>query len=537
MAFNMNGSPLNKLNLFRKGRGKDYRQTKKAIKRQIRKTGGFEATAGADGQFTISGGSGATGSSQSGRTRRQLARKAAEHMTAGIDDKAAFGGSDSQQWSGSVGSKSKRTKDYTGDRGSGSYQGTGEKAGVTTTTSNTVDVTGPTIENVRGQITELEKNNPKGISMRSSGFKMKYSPFNQGFGSPLNWNERSPLNNLKDKDGELVQSTKGVYMKEGASPLNQTEAECKSPKVWHKGKCWTAAAYKKEVSERTTDDDITETTTTTQTDLERGETTSRDAEAKSKQNCTSADKKAALAKCTGNNDDKVCSDNPNCCYTCKKAKDAEELEKTKRDEVICDDDEKKVKKEGGGYECLKDTTEQDKLESEEKTAKGTATVITSVTDCPNDGEGYKLVDGKCIDKAAGGVSDTGKARTKKCRCNGKVTGEVPRSKHPQDCPPCDKKEDDKKKDKDCTPKDCSGNRTWDSDKCRCVKGPKVEKEKDKSCKGNKVWSEEKGRCVQKEKEGKDDKPCKCVKYSPRGCNEGDSSPLNQRGECPDNYSK
>ena len=62
-------------------------------------------------------------------------------------------------------------------------------------------------------------------------------------------------------------------------------------------------------------------------------------------------------------------------------------------------------------------------------------------------------------------------------------------------------------------------------------------EKDKSCKGNKVWSEEKGRCVQKEKEGKEDKPCKCVKYSPRGCNEGDSSPLNQRGECPDNYSK
>ena len=91
MAFNMNGSPLNKLNLFRKGRGKEYRQTKRAIKRQIRKTGGFEATAGADGQFTVTGGSGAARGDQSGRTRRQIAREAAEQMTAGIDDKAALG--------------------------------------------------------------------------------------------------------------------------------------------------------------------------------------------------------------------------------------------------------------------------------------------------------------------------------------------------------------------------------------------------------------------------------------------------------------
>ena len=90
MAFNMNGSPLNKLNLFRKGRGKDYRQTKRAIKRQIRKTGGFEATAGADGQFTVTGGSGAVGGDQSGRTRRQAAIGAAEQMTLGIDNKAAF---------------------------------------------------------------------------------------------------------------------------------------------------------------------------------------------------------------------------------------------------------------------------------------------------------------------------------------------------------------------------------------------------------------------------------------------------------------
>jgi len=532
MAFNMNGSPLNKLNLFRKGRGKDYRQTKKAIKRQIRKTGGFEATAGADGQFTISGGSGATGSSQSGRTRRQLARKASEHMTAGIDDKAAFGGSDSQQWSGSVGAKGKRTKDYTGDRGGGSYQGTGEKAGVTTTTSNTVDVTGPTVENVQGKISELEKDNPKGISMKSSAFKMKYSPFNQGFGSPLNWNEggASPLNNLKER----AWNDDPLKMQE--SPLNQTEEDCKSPKVWHKGKCWTASEWETETSTETTDDDLEVTTKKSKRNLERGtEGTTETEDIEAKEGC---DKFSYDVCCNKGRKGGHKNNSAGCkkCQSCKAAKTDEEYEGTLQSEC-------KQKGEGwkwNGKECEKvtpgdnETDDQEKLETE---VKGTATVITSVTDCPNDGEGYKLVDGKCIDKAAGGVSDTGKARTKKCRCNGKVTGEVPRSKHPQDCPPCDKKKDDKKKDEDCTPKDCAGNRTWDSDKCRCVKGPKVEKEKDKSCKGNKVWSEEKGRCVQKEKEGKEDKPCKCVKYSPRGCNEGDSSPLNQRGECPDNYSK
>ena len=496
MAFNMNGSPLNKLNLFRKGRGKEYRQTKKAIKRQIRKTGGFEATAGADGQFTVTGGSGAARGDQSGRTRRQIAREAAEQMTTGIDDKAALGGSDSQKWTGSIGAKTKRTKDYTGDRGGGSWEGTGEKAGVTTTTSRTVDVTGPTVENVRGQITELEKDNPKGISMKSSAFKMKYSPFNQGFGSPLNWDERSPLNNLK-KDGELVPSTKGVYMKEGASPLNQTEAECKSPKVWHKGKCWTEAAYKKEVSERVTDDDITETTTTTQQDLERGETSEREAEAKSKQKCTAADRKAALAKCTGDNDSKVCSDNPNCCYTCKKAKSKEELEETKKADVTCNDDEKKVKKEGGGYKCVKDTTEQDRLESEEVTAKGTATIITSVTDCPNDGKGYKLKDGKCIKKAGGGVSDTGKARTKKCRCKGEVT-EIPRS---QDCPPCEKEPKEPKE------KKCPEGKELIDGRCKRIKEEKEVKEK--TCgKGKELVD---GKC-KRIKDPKKDKDCKCLKW-------------------------
>ena len=473
---------MGKLNLFRKGRGKDYRQTKRAIKKQIRKTGGFTATAGADGKFTISGGTGATGRDQSGSMRRKTARGAAEHMTAGIDNKTPFGGSDSQTWTGGVASKTKRSKDYTGDKGAGSWRGTGTKAGVTTNVESKVNVTGPSVENVRSKITKLEEKNP--VSMKSSAFKMKHSPFNQGYGSPLNWNDRSPLNNLKKGD-ELVPSTKGVYMKE-SSPLNDKES-CKSPMVWHNNKCWTAAAYKKEVSERTTDDDITETTTRTQTDLERGETSEREAEAKSKQKCTAADRKAALAKCTGDNDSKVCSDNPNCCYKCTKAKSAEELEETKKGDVTCNDDEKKVKKEGGGYKCVKDTTEQDKLETKEVKAEGTATVITKVTDCPNGGKEYKLVDGKCIKKAAGGVSDTGKARTKKCRCKGEVT-EIPRS---QDCPKCEK---DPKPIKE--------------------KKEKVEKVKDKTCKGNKVWSEEKGRCIKpkKEKGDKKDEDCECVKW-------------------------
>ena len=186
---------MGKLNLFRKGRGKDYRQTKRAIKKQIRKTGGFTATAGADGKFTISGGTGATGRDQSGSMRRKTARGAAEHMTAGIDNKTPFGGSDSQTWTGGVASKTKRSKDYTGDKGAGSWRGTGTKAGVTTNVESKVNVTGPSVENVRSKITKLEEKNP--VSMKSSAFKMKHSPFNQGYGSPLNWNDRSPLNNLK----------------------------------------------------------------------------------------------------------------------------------------------------------------------------------------------------------------------------------------------------------------------------------------------------------------------------------------------------
>ena len=490
MAFNMNGSPLNKLNLFRKGRGKEYRQTKRAIKRQIRKTGGFEATAGADGQFTVTGGSGAARGDQSGRTRRQIAREAAEQMTAGIDDKAALGGSDSQKWTGSIGAKSKSTKDYTGDRGGGSWQGTGEKAGVTTTTSRTVDVTGPTVENVRGQITELEKDNPK-VSMKEQGFKMKYSPFNQGFGSPLNWNERSPLNNLK-KDDKLVSSTEGVYMKEGASPLNQTEAECKSPKVWRKGKCWTASEWRTEQSEETTDDDITVTTTKSERDLETGTEGSEETEdIEAKEGCS----KFTYSKCCNSgtkggfkNNSAGCKK----CQTCKAAKSDEELAETKQSE--CAQKGEGWKWDASKKTCVKKTegdSEKDVQEKLESEAKGTATIITSVTDCPNDGEGYELKDGKCIKKAGGGVSDTGKARTKKCRCKGEVT-EIPRS---QDCPPCEKEPKEKK---------CPEGKELIDGRCKRIK-----EEKEKTCgKGKELVD---GKC-KRIKDPKKDKDCKCLEW-------------------------
>ena len=458
---------MGKLNLFRKGRGKEYRQTKRAIKRQIRKTGGVTATAGADGKFTITGGSGAIGKAQSGKIRRKTARGAAEHMTAGIDDKTPFGGSDSQTWTGSVASRTKRSTDWRANKGSGSWVGTGTKAGVTTNVERKVDVTGPSVENVRGQIIELQKDNP--VSMKSSAFKMKHSPFNQGFGSPLNWNDRSPLNNLK-KDGELVPSTKGVYMKE-SSPLNDKES-CKSPMVWHNNKCWTASEWETEVSKETTDDDLEVTTTKSKQKLQRGTEGKEETEdITAKEGCS----KFTYSKCCNSGTKGGFKDSSaGCkkCQTCKAAKSDKELGETKKSE--CAQKGEGWKWDAGKNTCVKKTAGDDERlerEKEDVSVTGTATVITKVTDCPDGGKEYKLVDGKCIKKAAGGVNDPNKARTKKCRCKGKVTGEVPRSKHPQDCPPCDEK-----KEKDCTPKDCSGNRTWDADKCRCVKGPKKGKD-------------------------------------------------------------
>ena len=465
MGFKMDGSPLNQgLNLFRKGRGKEYRQTKRAIKKQVRKTGGYSATAEADGKFTISGGSGATGSSQSGWARRNLARDASEAMTLGIDKKANLGGSDTQSYSGGVASKTQRSKTYTGDKGAYGFKGTGTKAGVTTTTSSDIDVTGPSVENVQGQITELQKDNPKGVSMKSTAFKMKYSPFNQGYGSPLNWKGKPTEGTTKKVKEPKTPLESPLPCNDcgDSSPLNQSsplnEKTC-PPKdkpentVLKDGKCWKPGEVTTTTEEKDVDG-VKETTDTTQTALERGK--------KGKKG------KKVVHKPGTEEQEKTFAER---CAKYKKKNSAA----AKKDGCVWKEDTPDTP----------DTTEQDKLETKEVKAEGTATVITSVTDCPDGGKEYKLVDGKCIKTTIGGKADIGKLKSKK--------------------------------EKDCTPKDCSGNRTWDADKCRCVKGPKVEKEKkvkDKTCKGNKVWSEEKGRCVgvKKEKGDKKDEDCKCIEW-------------------------
>ena len=517
MAFNMNGSPLNKLNLFRKGRGKDYRQTKRAIKKAVGETGGFSATENEAGGWNVQGATGGgTGKiHKGGQSKRRLARSAAEAMTSGIDKETFLSDADkgSREISGSiVGSKNvtkgskerisgggdsgdtvvKTKRSVDKEKGFG-WAGTGTKEGKKVYTENKVDVTGPSVENVRGQITELEKDNPK-ISMRE-GFKMKYSPFNQGFGSPLNWNERSPLNNLK-KDNKLVPSTEGVYMKEGASPLNQTEAECKSPMVWHNNKCWTASAYKKEVSERTTDDDITETTTKTQTDLERGTEGSEETEnITAKEGCS----KFTYSKCCNSgtkggfkNNSAGCKK----CQTCKAAKSDEELAETKQSE--CAQKGEGWKWDASKKTCVKKTEgdkEQDKLESEEVTAKGTATVITSKTECDKK-SGYVWKNGECVGEA-GDVDIETKSRgggsTAKCVKPRGGCGDKRWDKEACKCVD--------KPDKPCnkTASDCNENQMFDADKCRCVR------DKDKIQKGKQEKQENK-------KNKKDNKDCKCLKW-------------------------
>jgi len=528
MAFNMNGSPLNKLNLFRKGRGKEYRQTKRAIKKAVKETGGFVATEGAEGGWNVSGAAGGgTGNIyKGGQSTRRLARSAAEAMTSGIDKDTFLSDADkgSREISGSiVGSKnvtkgSKERISGGGDSGDTivktkrsvdkqkgfGWAGTGTKEGKKVYTENKVDVTGPTVENVQGQIKELEKDNPKGISMKSSAFKMKYSPFNQGFGSPLNWNERSPLNNLKKGD-KLVPSTEGVYMKEGASPLNQTEAECKSPKVWHKGKCWTASEWKTEQSEETTDDDITVTTTKSQRDLERGTEGSEERkDIKAAEGC----EKHTFGDCC-NSDGSRKNNSAQCkkCQTCRVAKDKKELEKTKNE--TC------VEQHGAGYvwdgkECVKknegdkEKDVQEKLESE---ARGTATVITSKTECDKK-SGYVWKNGECVGEAGDvDVETKSKGGGSKSKCVRPKGG-------------------------------CDSGKRWDKDACRCIDKPVKEKEikeeKEKTCPEGKELID--GRCkrIKEEKEvkektcgkgkelvdgkckrikdPKDKDDCKCVKW-------------------------
>jgi len=213
MAFNMNGSPLNKLNLFRKGRGADYRQVKREIKSNLRKTGGFEATKEGDGAYSVSGGFGTN--LQTGSKRRKLARAAAEQMTGGIDGKAFGDGADSVSYSGTMNKAKSKTvtpssetnkRHVAKQTGSGYAEGISTKDGKTTTStvySNTEhDLTGDSEQSVIDQKNALEANNRPPVSMTSSAFKMKSSPFNNNsWGSPLNW--KSPLNAEECPEGKF----------------------------------------------------------------------------------------------------------------------------------------------------------------------------------------------------------------------------------------------------------------------------------------------------------------------------------------------
>ena len=246
MAFNMNGSPLNKLNLFRKGRGADYRQVKREIKSNLRKTGGFEATKEGDGAYSVSGGSGEM--NQTGSQRRKLARGLAEQMTGGIDGKAFGDGADSVSYSGTMndpkskevtkrsvvdlgnGQRAVTGRGFKKSQGGGYGLGTATKDGVTRDVSETINITGVDKADVVSQRAEIEKNNPKTadsdlppVSMRSSAFKMKASPFNNNsWGSPLNWS--SPLNQDGCGAGKIKRDSDGVCIDkvEGSEKTTET---------------------------------------------------------------------------------------------------------------------------------------------------------------------------------------------------------------------------------------------------------------------------------------------------------------------------
>jgi hypothetical protein len=568
MAFKMDGSPLNQgLNLFRKGRGKEYRQTKKAIKRQIRKTGGATVTAGEGGSYDITGGSGLTrGEGQTGKIRRKTAHELTTRVLAGAPDTAS-----ASITKGKSKEVIKRQKlDQPGNQvttiGRSVKKSKGEGAWSTTkgtvtegaynegttgaTRSYKVDF-GADTEGAaafkkggegydrQGVITSMGGwTDDSELNMKSSAFKMKYSPFNQGYGSPLNWNERSPLNDL-NKDGDLVQSTKGDYKDSAlpcndcgdSSPLNQSSPLNDKESCEKKGGKYNAETGGCTTTTKSTKDveleNLAEGETGAGTATTTGSTTESEAKSKSEQNCTPADRTAAYAQCKNRkpgSTEKACTPGkPKCCYGCAKAGSKEELEETKKADVECNDDQKKVKKEGGGYKCVKD-------ESKSQTEfAGDFKDPDTEGGCP---EGFKkvTVDGKTKCQKGEKKTDSGIVTDKKEK-GGKIKTRCKRGFKLVDgeCIKGVKKEKGEVSEKKCVPKDCSGNRTWDADKCRCVKGPKVEKEKkvkDKTCKGNKVWSEEKGRCVGVKKEKTDDtgegkkrgmkKVCKEWEYVPRG---------------------
>ena len=520
MAFNMNGSPLNKLNLFRKGRGKDYRQTKRAIKKAVGETGGFSATENEAGGWNIQGATGGgTGKiHKGGQSKRRLARSAAEAMTSGIDKETFLSDADkgSRFVSGSiVGSKDKkitkksrvsqgegqgdivtgRKKEVTTSKGYG-WAGGGTKEGTWHDEPGTVKITGTDADDVRKKRADFVQGLESNVRVKG-GFKMKYSPFNQGFGSPLNWNERSPLNNLKDKDGELVPSTKGVYMKEGSSPLNQTEAECTAEgKVWRKGndgkmKCFTKKS--ETTTETVTDDDIT--VREKQTGLENTETGTTEERKELKVNtkgmteCEKKHGKISFGSCC-DGEKQIKKDGGCQCHACIQQGSEKDI---KNKTANC------VKQHGAGYkwdgkECVLDGTETTTETANLNEKEAETELALQKKKCDEKGGTWKGgKDGNCVGEAGDqDIEGTTKVRGGKQKCVKPRGG-------------CGDKRWDKEAckcvDKTCnkTASDCNENQMFDADKCRCVR------DKDKIEKGKQEKQENK-------KNKKDNKDCKCLEW-------------------------
>jgi|10_taG_2_1085330.scaffolds.fasta_scaffold01123_11 hypothetical protein len=487
MAFKMNGSPLNKgLNLFRKGRGKDYRQTKRAIKRAVKETGGFSATEREGGGYDIVGRTGSqVPGKQTGKSRRRLARSAAEAMTAGIDDKTAIAGADAgtrRFEGGTYDDKevTKRKKTITpgiedaGDnvdvtkrkvkkeRGWG-WAGQGTQEGIKT--ERVENIKGTSHEDVDRQrqalIASLNANEK--VSMKSSAFKMKYSPFNQGYGSPLNWNEggASPLNNLK------------AHAQAGGSPLNQDDKEsCKPPMVWHEGHCMTEKAYRKTVTE---DDGIT-TTAIEQDLVKKGEegteerkkiTAAEGCEKHRFEDCCNADgsRKNSSAKCKE-------------CQTCAVAKTKKELGETKN--KTC------VEQHGAGYvwdaekkDCVKGEKGTEDIEATIKSKESETDVTITKEEC-NKKEGFTWRDGAC--KKTDGDADytvTEKGGDVKKRCKKPAAG-------------------------------CDEDKRWSKADCKCV--PKISDERQKKLDEKESNKQKKKSAKENRKTNKDKKDCKCLEW-------------------------
>ncbi len=491
MAFKMNGSPLNQgLNLFRKGRGKAYRQTKKAIKRAVKETGGFSATEREGGGYDIVGRAGSqVQGKQTGKSRRRLARSAAEAMTAGIDDKTAIAGADAgtRRFEGGTYDDrevTKRKKTITpgiedaGDnvdvtkrkvkkeRGWG-WAGQGTQEGIKT--ERVENIKGTSHEDVDRQrqalIASLNANEK--VSMKSSAFKMKYSPFNQGYGSPLNWNEggASPLNNLK------------AHAQAGGSPLNQDDKEsCKPPMVWHEGHCMTEKAYRKTVTE----DDGIRTEETEQELVKKGEAgTEETSDIKVNkgglEECFELHGKADYGSCCDG--EKKIKNTGGCqCFACIK----------KGSDTDVENKEKNCKDKGEGWSwsaekktCVKGAKGTDDIEATIRTKESETDVTITKEEC-NKKEGFTWRDGAC--KKTDGDADytvTEKGGDVKKRCKKPAAG-------------------------------CDEDKRWSKADCKCV--PKISDERQKKLDEKESNKQKKKSAKENRKTNKDKKDCKCLEW-------------------------